>query len=44
VLDVVPDGRLELMNGVGHCPQVEAPARFAELLLEFGGRPDLAVA
>jgi pimeloyl-ACP methyl ester carboxylesterase len=44
VLDVVPDGRLELMKGVGHCPQVEAPARFAELLLEFGGRSDLAVA
>jgi pimeloyl-ACP methyl ester carboxylesterase len=44
VLDVVPDGRLELMRGVGHCPQVEAPARFAELLLEFGGTSDLAVA
>jgi pimeloyl-ACP methyl ester carboxylesterase len=44
VLDVVPDGRLELMKGVGHCPQVEAPARFTELLLEFGSRPGLAVA
>jgi pimeloyl-ACP methyl ester carboxylesterase len=44
VLDVVADGRLELMKGVGHCPQVEAPARFAELLLEFGGTSDLAVA
>jgi pimeloyl-ACP methyl ester carboxylesterase len=44
VLDVVPDGRLELLEGVGHCPQVEAPERFAELLLEFAGKPDLAAA
>ena len=44
VLDVVPDSRLELLKGVGHCPQVEAPARFAELVLEFAGKADLAVA
>lgn len=36
VLDVVPDARLELLEGIGHCPQVEAPKRFTELLLEFG--------
>ena len=27
--------RLELLRGVGHCPQVEAPERLTELLLEF---------
>ena len=36
VLDVVPDARLELLAGIGHCPQVEAPGRFTELLLGFG--------
>ena len=35
VLDVVPDSRLELLSGIGHCPQVEAPDRLTELLLEF---------
>lgn len=44
VLDVVPNGRLELLEGVGHCPQVEAPAAFAALLLEFEGEPEEAAA
>lgn len=35
ILDAVPDSRLELLRGIGHCPQVEAPDRFTELLLEF---------
>jgi pimeloyl-ACP methyl ester carboxylesterase len=35
VLDVVPGARLELLPGVGHCPQIEAPERFAELLEGF---------
>ena len=35
VLETIPDARLELLQGVGHCPQVEAVDRFAELLLEF---------
>ncbi len=36
VLDAVPGARLELLPGIGHCPQVEAPGRFTELLAEFG--------
>ncbi len=36
ILDQVPGARLELLPGIGHCPQVEAPERFAEILLEFG--------
>jgi pimeloyl-ACP methyl ester carboxylesterase len=35
VLDAVPGSRLELLDGIGHCPQVEAPARMCELLEEF---------
>jgi pimeloyl-ACP methyl ester carboxylesterase len=35
ILDAVPAARLELLPGIGHCPQVEAPVRFTELLLEF---------
>ena len=44
VLDAVPGARLELLEGVGHCPQVEAPERFTELLTEFDGSPYAAVA
>ena len=36
VLDAVAGSRLELWEEVGHCPQVEVPARFTELLLRFG--------
>jgi pimeloyl-ACP methyl ester carboxylesterase len=35
ILDEVPGARLELMPGIGHCPQVEAPDRFTQLLLDF---------
>ena len=42
VLEVVPDARLELLAGVGHCPQVEAAQRFTELLLEFGAQREAA--
>jgi pimeloyl-ACP methyl ester carboxylesterase len=44
ILEVVPDSRLELLEGVGHCPQVEAPERFTDLLLEFSGQPQRAAA
>jgi pimeloyl-ACP methyl ester carboxylesterase len=35
LLDAVPAARLELLEGIGHCPQVEATDRFCELLLDF---------
>jgi pimeloyl-ACP methyl ester carboxylesterase len=35
LLAAVADSRLELLAGIGHCPQVEAPTRLCELLLEF---------
>lgn len=36
VLDAAPAGsRLELIEDCGHCPQIEAPERFTELLLGF---------
>jgi len=42
ILNTVRGARLELLHGVGHCPQVEAPERFTELLLEFSGEPEIA--
>jgi pimeloyl-ACP methyl ester carboxylesterase len=44
VLRAVPGSRLELLPGIGHCPQVEAPERFTELLLEFASEPEKAAA
>jgi pimeloyl-ACP methyl ester carboxylesterase len=44
VLDAVPGARLELLRGVGHCPQVEVPERFARLLLEFDPQAEVAAA
>lgn len=35
VLDAVPSARLEVLEGIGHCPQVEDCERFTKLLLEF---------
>jgi pimeloyl-ACP methyl ester carboxylesterase len=35
VLEAVPESRLETIDDCGHCPQIEAPDRLAELLLEF---------
>jgi pimeloyl-ACP methyl ester carboxylesterase len=44
VLSAVPGSRLELLEGVGHCPQVEAPQRLIELLLAFCDERDAAAA
>ena len=44
VLQAVADARLEVLEGIGHCPQVEAPARFTELLLEFSSEREAAAA
>lgn len=35
VLDAVHASAIEVIADCGHCPQVEAPARLAELLVEF---------
>jgi pimeloyl-ACP methyl ester carboxylesterase len=37
VLDSVLDSQLALIEDCGHCPQIEAADRLAELLLEFPG-------
>jgi pimeloyl-ACP methyl ester carboxylesterase len=37
VVEALPDTTYELLEGVGHCPQVEAAGRVADLLLGFGG-------
>jgi pimeloyl-ACP methyl ester carboxylesterase len=33
--EVIPDSRLEVIEGAGHAPHVEDPARFAEILVNF---------
>ena len=35
VLDALPDTHVELLEGVGHCPQLEATDRLLALLLDF---------
>lgn len=35
----IPKARLELMDGIGHAPMVEAPAESAELFRTFIGQP-----
>lgn len=35
IVDAIPGARAEIIEDCGHCPQLEAPERFAELLLEF---------
>jgi pimeloyl-ACP methyl ester carboxylesterase len=43
VIDALPGTRLELFEGCGHCPQIEAAGRFAALLEEFAEAPAAAV-
>jgi pimeloyl-ACP methyl ester carboxylesterase len=38
VLDAVPDSTLEVIEDCGHCPQLEAPERLMELLVDFPER------
>jgi len=33
--ETIPGSRLEILDGVGHFPQAEAPERFLEVLLDF---------
>jgi pimeloyl-ACP methyl ester carboxylesterase len=42
ILDAVPGSELELLPGIGHCPQVEAPDRFTDLLIAFAGEVSAA--
>jgi pimeloyl-ACP methyl ester carboxylesterase len=35
VLEALPTARLELIEDCGHCPQLEAPDRLVQLLLDF---------
>jgi pimeloyl-ACP methyl ester carboxylesterase len=35
VVAALPDTRVELLGDCGHCPQIEAPERLAELLMGF---------
>ena len=39
VIEALPETTYELLPGVGHCPQIEAAERFAELLVEFMTAP-----
>src|SRR3954470_11221184 len=39
VIDALPETTYELLEGVGHCPQVEAPDRVVELLSQFLASP-----
>jgi pimeloyl-ACP methyl ester carboxylesterase len=44
ITEALPETTYELLEGVGHCPQIEAPERVAELLLEFLASPSRKVA
>jgi pimeloyl-ACP methyl ester carboxylesterase len=39
----VPGSKLEVLPGIGHCPQIEAPDRLMELLLSFSGESEVVV-
>jgi pimeloyl-ACP methyl ester carboxylesterase len=43
VLETVPGARLVLLEGIGHCPQIEVPERISELVLSLGEEPVAAV-
>jgi hypothetical protein len=35
----IPDARLVVLDAVGHCPMVEAPDQFSQLLADFARDP-----
>lgn len=35
LISKIPDARLVVLEGVGHCPMLEAPDRFSQLLADF---------
>ena len=39
ILEALPDTRFELIEGCGHCPQLESPDRVVDLLLDFSPVP-----
>jgi pimeloyl-ACP methyl ester carboxylesterase len=44
ITEALPETTYELLEGVGHCPQIEAPERLASLLLEFLAAPSARAA
>lgn len=42
VIATVPGSRLELLEGCGHCPQIEEADRFSGMLLDFIGARSIA--
>ena len=44
VMEALPDTSYELLHGVGHCPQVEAPDRVVTLLSQLREEPRRKVA
>lgn len=44
VIDALPETTYELIEGCGHCPQIEEPDRFVELLDAFASAPRAQVA
>jgi pimeloyl-ACP methyl ester carboxylesterase len=42
IAEQIAGTRVEVLEGIGHCPQVEAPDRVAELLLDFLGEAGIA--
>ena len=39
IITALPGTRLELLDGCGHCPQIEDSARIVDLLLDFSAQP-----
>lgn len=44
VTDAIPGTTYELLEGIGHCPQIEAAPRVADLLLDFAAAPSARAA